>query len=742
MEVSSPPPSSPLPLIPIPIADRVEAVLARLASNHPDSAPPAPADTSEVRSSEAPIPPRSGSIASGDRQEDRGPNNEYLSSQCDERLAAFSRDVNHLASRQLSDAEWDEFENRLDRLVEELALLDPSRRPPNNLNNCRRRRRNRRGNPTSHSQPNRSVAPAPRRSALSQSFPTSPSREDLSEAAEEDGSSSPPLRPRRRNRWAAEARKNQRLYRVNKAKCIRSIIGEKSPSCPISVSRLQSYFDQPPSSLNATLPGWLEGALPTPNTSDELTSPVAKQEVELQLKRLPWQSSPGPDGVAYRVWKSAPSSPDVLSMVYSVCLSNCRFPTSWKSSRTVFIFKKGDQQDPRNWQPISLQNTIYKVFAAVMARRLASYAIREKKISSTQKGFLPTDGCAEHTFLMESLLSDSKRRRKTLRIAWLDLCNAFGSIPHDLLWEMMDRLQIPSPFTALCREIYNDSHQQVLCEEGITPAIPLRTGIKQGCPLSPLLFNLALEALLPALNSTGSGYTLDNGTTIRQLAYADDVCLFGSSQEDISRMLSIVHEFGVWSGLKLNVQKCGCLSVINNSSRGRYVEAFSPSYGDQAIPSLKWEESYRYLGISFGRPRQGSNDELSASVLDVAEKILSSKLTEWQKVEAVNMFAVSKTDHFLHTSSANSSWADSLDSRIRKLVKKHLRLPVRTNCAFLHLSARRGGLGLRSISRAWDRATITRAIKSLSSSDRTVSDVAWAQLRATIQKNGNPSDLG
>ena len=365
--------------------------------------------------------------------------------------------MNHLASRQLSDAEWDEFVNRLDRLVEELALLAPSCRPPNNLNNCRRRRRNRRGNPTSHSQPNRSAAPTSRRLALSQSSPTS--------------------------------------------------------------------------ALSSSI--WL-------------------------------------------------------------------------------------------WKP------------------------------SFQHGF--------------GLHSGQRHHHSTTCIRWR--CQS--------LWLLARRyLTPPEPS-------------------------PLQSG--SGSPPS----------------STGSGYTLDNGTTIRQLAYADDVCLFGSSQEDISCMLSIVHEFGVWSGLKLNVQKCGCLSVINNSSRGRYVWVFSTLYGDQAIPSLKWEDSYRYLGISFGRPRQGSNDELSDSVLGVAEKILSSKLTEWQKMEAVNMFAVSKTDHFLHTSSANSSWADSLDSRIRKLVKKHLRLPVRTNCAFLHLSARRGGLGLCSISQAWDRATITRAIKSLSSLDRTV----------------------
>ena len=105
----------------------------------------------------------------------------------------------------------------------------------------------------------------------------------------------------------------------------------------------------------------------------------------------------------------------------------------------------------------------------------------------------------------------------------------------------------------------------------------------------------------------------------------------------------------------------------------------------------------------------------------------------------MNTFAISKTAIFCTLRRLTHPAADSLDTQIRKLVKKHLRLPVRTNCAFLHLSTRRGGLGLRSISQAWDRATITRATKSLSSSDRTVSDVAWAKLRATIQKRmGTP----
>ncbi len=110
-------------------------MLARLALNHPDSALPASVDMPEVRSLEAPIPPLSGSTAPCDHQEDRGPNDENLSSRCDERLAAFSRDLAHLASHQLSDAAWDEFVNRLDRLVEELSLLAQSRRTLNTSHN-------------------------------------------------------------------------------------------------------------------------------------------------------------------------------------------------------------------------------------------------------------------------------------------------------------------------------------------------------------------------------------------------------------------------------------------------------------------------------------------------------------------------------------------------------------------------------------------------------------------------------
>ena len=482
---------------------------------------------------------------------------------------------------------------------------------------------------------------------------------------------------------------------------MRTLLGEKSIPCNIPTATLESHFNKPAVAIDTDhLPGWLDDgtADQPPNTSDELTHPVTPEEVEIQLKRLPWQSSPGPDGVEYRLWKSAPASSHAMAAIFSTCLVNCRFPDAWKRSNTILIHKGGDEMQPSNWRPISLQSTIYKVFAAVMARRLAEWCLTEKKLSPSQKGFLPMEGCAEHSFTMESIIADAKRRRKDLRILWLDLRNAFGSVPHDLLWLMMNKLKVPVQFIEVCKEVYAGSSQRIRCKEGFTNDIQLKVGIKQGCPLSPLLFNIALEALLPVLDRRGVGYKLENGSAGKQLVYADDISILSSSKEEIQDTLRLVKEFTDWSSLAINVRKCGCLSMINSSSRGRYVEPFSPEFGGQRIPALLWEDAYRYLGVEVGRLRPDTaTTQLSRQILEVVDTILDSRLADWQKVDAINLFALSKVNYLLSTSILNRTWAAKLDSEVRKRVKKSLRLPVRTLCAFFHLPCGMGGLGLTSI---------------------------------------------
>ena len=113
-------------------------------------------------------------------------------------------------------------------------------------------------------------------------------------------------------------------------------------------------------------------------------------------------------------------------------------------------------------------------------------------MSTAQKGYLPFEG---HSFLIESTLEDSKRRRKDVRIVRLDLKNVIGSVPHHTMWEMMNALRVPSHFTRIYKEIYANSTQRVRSSDGLTDEIRITHGIKQGCPLSPLLFNLVLDEI-------------------------------------------------------------------------------------------------------------------------------------------------------------------------------------------------------------------------------------------------------
>ena len=296
-------------------------------------------------------------------------------------------------------------------------------------------------------------------------------------------------------------------------------------------------------------------------------------------------------------------------------------PSKLEKSSTILIYKKGDRQESSNWRPISLQSTIYKIYTAILARRLAEWAICEKKLSLAQKGFLPYKGCFEHSFLLRSVIEDSKRLCKNVRIVWLDLKNAFGSVPHRKIWEMMSQLGVPANFLEICREIYTNSTHKVRNKEGLSDDIPVYRGIKQGCPWSPLLFNLVLEGIIPQIENSDGGYQFKGGCCVKILVYADDICLIGQEKEDIQRSLDMLTKFTNWAGLTIKISKCGSLSLINNKGR-KYVEPYQPCIGQVPIPALKWSDSYKYLGIKTSREQQEKHRRYVRSIWNLVQKSL------------------------------------------------------------------------------------------------------------------------
>ena len=180
-----------------------------------------------------------------------------------------------------------------------------------------------------------------------------------------------------------------------------------------------------------------------------------------------------------------------------------------------------------------------KSYAAVWARRLAEWARKTRAVSPPQKGFIPGEGCLEYSFLMRSLTEDAHRKRKFLHLVFFDLKNTFGSIPHQLLWFSLQRLGLPSEMMDVFRDVYQGSLFNVCTEDGLTDGIPQGWGVKQGCSLSPLLFNLAIEGLLRGIESSSArGYSFSPDLEVKDMSYADDLAIAASSEEDVRAMMA------------------------------------------------------------------------------------------------------------------------------------------------------------------------------------------------------------
>jgi len=160
-------------------------------------------------------------------------------------------------------------------------------------------------------------------------------------------------------------------------------------------------------------------------------------------------------------------------------------------------------------------------------------------INKAQKGFLPYECCFEHTFMLQSCLQDARRRRKRIHIAWLDLKNAFGSVPTNHLLHSMQELGLTGATINIVEDIYSGSTTQVRIGKRVSEPIQCEKGVKQGCPLSPILFDLALEQLVEGVD--GEGYNFTAGK-VAVLAYADDLCFITETAEQLQDVLNRAQE--------------------------------------------------------------------------------------------------------------------------------------------------------------------------------------------------------
>ena len=532
----------------------------------------------------------------------------------------------------------------------------------------------------------------------------------------------------------------QRLFSIYPRRAVRKILGEVS--VPYSGTRedaekfLHDTYSRPPPTEAQVLKARshydsCDWAAPAADDNRVLSAPPSAREIKLKLGKAS-NTAPGKDGLEYRHLRALDPNGELLAAIYRAVWKH-GIPDCWRTSRTVPIFKKGDPTDFSNFRPISLLPTIYKIFSGVISSRIMAIATRLGWMSPEQKGFLPgVRGIQEHTHILHAVIEESKRKRKDMVIAWLDLSNAFGSVPHPILNSLFQSLPIPEELRKILNDIYSQNIMEFAVGQDTIPVHPL-AGVRQGDPLSSVVFNLAAEPLIRTAKASNDGFSLF-GTKASVTAYADDIAIISSNTAELQDALDATDATACDLGLSFNPGKCTSLSHKKGKNSS---ESHLHLRGSQ-IRSMKKDEHEDYLGTPMGsrltfRPATSLRKHLIL--------IADSGLAPWQKLEVLRSSLLPSLSHHLASGRVLKDSLYQLDVAIRDFLRRISNLPMAANSKFFYSDRRVGGLGLLPLVDEADIWTIARAIQLLDSSDTAVAEIAMAQLEKSIRIGYGKSEV-
>ena len=554
----------------------------------------------------------------------------------------------------------------------------------------------------------------------------------------------PPERPRRRNQSRQlqkirqrkrsnpeEASRIQKLFNIYPRRAVRQVLGEKSSPYTGSTESADQYLQKTyvrpqPSPEECTWARRLFDACnwsnPTEDQSSFLNRPPSREEIELKLRRAT-NTSPGVDGIEYRHIKALDPQCRLLEVIYER-VWQIGIPDAWRRSRTVPIFKKGDPSDFSNFRPISLLSTLYKIYSGIISQRITSVAVELGWLSPGQKGFLPgVHGIQEHTQLLQTAVEETTSKHKCMSMAWLDLCNAFGSVPHAVLFELFHSLPLPNDLKRMLSDIYTGNIMDfVVGNESVS--IAPSAGVRQGDALSTTVFNLAAEPLLrAALSESNPGIDLF-GQIVKATAYADDIAVVSRTAQDLQETLHHLSRVAAKLGLKFNAGKCASLNF--NNGKPFKVDLFVDG---SPIRCLGPDDQEIYLGTPIGAKLRFRPPNQLVSNLD---KIAESLLAPWQKLEVFRSHLLPSLSHHLASGRVLKDVLTSLDTECRKFLGHITMVPNSATVPFFYADRRVGGLGTFSLSDDADIWTLARAVQLLTSKDRLVKGIFMEQLKDTI----------
>jgi exonuclease III len=250
-------------------------------------------------------------------------------------------------------------------------------------------------------------------------------------------------------------------------------------------------------------------------------------------------------------------------------------PELWQSSVIVGIDKKGDPLDVGNLRGISLMQTALKILCTMVATNLSMVVESERVLHREQAGFRRREECLSQVISLWEVLNRRRQFGKLTIATFIDYKAAFDCVPHEALFARLRHVGVVGPMLSFIEGLYETSSMRLRLPDGsLSEPFPLGRGVRQGCPISPMLFDIFIDTLFddwvevddsdplhaPVTSSLGVDVPgVDESTCLPGLLFADDAVVLAGSLDQQALVLQRVSTWSARWHMTVNQSKCGVI---------------------------------------------------------------------------------------------------------------------------------------------------------------------------------------
>lgn len=385
---------------------------------------------------------------------------------------------------------------------------------------------------------------------------------------------------------------------------IRSFYSELYRSECVDVEEIKSYIHK------------CETKKLTTNDKELCDREITMEEVISSIDGLKKNKSPGLDGLTpefYKVFKNELIKPLYNMIVETHALGS--LPDSARKAVVTLIYKKGSELELGNYRPISLTNYDYKIIAFTLASRMQN--VLPKIVDESQTAYIINRYLGTNVRLIQDLIQYCNTYNKPGIIVGIDFQKAFDSLEWPFIVQTLKKFNFGEYLIKWIEILYNNPCTVFKNNGWITSEISPTRGIRQGCPVSSLLYILCAEILASQIRNCDEIKGICVGDEeFKSCQHADDTFVLVNDVDSLSKTLCVVKQYSRYAGTKINVKK----------SEGMWLGIYRDNPNE--ICEIRFDnEPLRCLGIYIGHDVEKCNAKNWKARIEKIERILE----RWKK---------------------------------------------------------------------------------------------------------------